>query len=63
MKNKVRQVVGVSNKLAMTQQIQLVIKLLQLNTVDLQREIDEKICRNWRWNFRTIYRQFVKKKS
>ena len=46
MKNKVRQVIGVSNKLAMTQQIQLVIKLLQLNTVDLQREIDEKILNN-----------------
>ncbi len=46
MTNKVKQVIGISNKLAMTQQIQLAIKLLQLNTADLQKEIDEKILSN-----------------
>ena len=43
---KVKQSVNLSNKVAMTQQIQLAIKLLQLNTLDLQKEIDEKLLSN-----------------
>ena len=43
---KTKQSLSVNNKLAMTQQIQLAIKLLQLNSIDLQKEIDEKILEN-----------------
>ena len=43
---KAKQRLSVNNKLAMTQQIQLAIKLLQLNSIDLQKEIDEKILEN-----------------
>ena len=43
---KVKQSINLSNKVAMTQQIQLAIKLLQLNTHDLQKEIDEKLLNN-----------------
>ena len=43
---KVKQSINLSNKVAMTQQIQLAIKLLQLNTQDLQKEIDEKLLNN-----------------
>ena len=43
---KVKQSINLSNKVAMTQQIQLAIKLLQLNTLDLQKEIDEKLLNN-----------------
>ena len=43
---KVKQSINLSNKVAMTQQIQLAIKLLQLNTLDLQKEIDEKLLSN-----------------
>ena len=43
---KIKQSVNLSNKVTMTQQIQLAIKLLQLNTHDLQKEIDEKLLNN-----------------
>ena len=43
---KGKQNLSLSNKLAMTLQVQLVIKLLQLNSLDLQKEIDEKILEN-----------------
>tara|TARA_B100000945_G_scaffold276698_1_gene241498 strand:+ start:707 stop:2071 length:1365 start_codon:yes stop_codon:yes gene_type:complete len=43
---KVKQSVNLANKVAMTQQIQLAIRLLQLNTHDLQKEIDEKLLNN-----------------
>ena len=43
---KVKQSINLANKVAMTQQIQLAIKLLQLNTIDLQKEIDEKLLNN-----------------
>ncbi len=43
---KVKQSVNLANKVAMTQQVQLAIKLLQLNTYDLQKEIDEKLLNN-----------------
>ena len=43
---KVKQSVNLANKVTMTQQIQLAIKLLQLNTHDLQKEIDEKLLSN-----------------
>ena len=43
---KVKQSLSVSIKLAMTQQIQLAIKLLQLNSIDLQKEIEDKILEN-----------------
>ena len=43
MNMKAKQRLSVNNKLAMTQQIQLAIKLLQLNSIDLQKEIDEII--------------------
>ena len=43
---KVKQSINLANKVAMTQQIQLAIKLLQLNTHDLQKEIDEKLLSN-----------------
>ena len=46
MNMKAKQRLSVNNKLAMTQQIQLSIKLLQLNSIDLQKEIDEKILEN-----------------
>ena len=46
MNMKAKQRLSVNNKLAMTQQIQLAIKLLQLNSIDLQKEIDEKILEN-----------------
>ena len=39
---KGKQSLSLNNKLTMTLQIQLAIKLLQLNSVDLQKEIDEK---------------------
>ncbi len=43
---KGKQSLSLNNKLAMTLQIQLAIKLLQLNSLDLQKEIDEKILEN-----------------
>ncbi|MBT3548671.1 MAG: RNA polymerase factor sigma-54 [Gammaproteobacteria bacterium] len=43
---KGKQSLSLNNKLSMTLQIQLAIKLLQLNSVDLQKEIDEKILEN-----------------
>ncbi|MDG2158845.1 MAG: RNA polymerase factor sigma-54 [Gammaproteobacteria bacterium] len=43
---KGKQSLSLNNKLTMTLQIQLAIKLLQLNSVDLQKEIDEKILEN-----------------
>ena len=46
MKIKGKQYLTLSNKLIMTTQIQLAIKLLQLNSLDLQKEIDEKIMTN-----------------
>ena len=46
MSTKVKQSINLANKVAMTQQIQLAIKLLQLNTHDLQKEIDEKLLSN-----------------
>ncbi|MBH44013.1 MAG: RNA polymerase sigma-54 factor [Gammaproteobacteria bacterium] len=46
MKIKNKQSLSITNKLAMTTQIQLAIKLLQLNSLDLQKEIDEQIISN-----------------
>ena len=46
MNMKVKQSISINNKLAMTLEIQLAIKLLQLNSLDLQKEIDEKILSN-----------------
>ena len=46
MNMKGKQSLSINNKLAMTLQIQLAIKLLQLNSLDLQKEIDEKILEN-----------------
>ena len=43
---KTKQNLSINNKLAMTQQIQLAIKLLQLNSIDLQKEIEDKILEN-----------------
>ena len=43
---KGKQSLSLNNKLAMTLQVQLAIKLLQLNSLDLQKEIDEKILEN-----------------
>jgi RNA polymerase sigma-54 factor len=43
---KTKQSLAITNKLAMTQQIQLAIKLLQLNSIDLQKEIEDKILEN-----------------
>ena len=43
---KGKQNLSLNNKLTMTLQIQLAIKLLQLNSLDLQKEIDEKILEN-----------------
>jgi len=43
---KSKQSLSINNKLAMTQQIQLAIKLLQLNSIDLQKEIEDKILEN-----------------
>ena len=43
---KTKQSLSINNKLAMTQQIQLAIKLLQLNSIDLQKEIEDKILEN-----------------
>ena len=43
---KGKQSLSLNNKLTMTLQIQLAIKLLQLNSLDLQKEIDEKILEN-----------------
>ena len=43
---KTKQNLSVNNKLAMTQQIQLAIKLLQLNSIDLQKEIEDRIIEN-----------------
>ena len=40
---KSKQNLSINNKLAITQQIQLAIKLLQLNSIDLQKEIEDKI--------------------
>ena len=40
---KGKQSLSLNNKLTMTLQIQLAIKLLQLNSVDLQKEIDESV--------------------
>ena len=46
MRMKGKQSITLTNKLVMTTQIQLAIKLLQLNSLDLQKEIDEKIMTN-----------------
>ena len=46
MKMKSKQSLILANKLVMTTQIQQAIKLLQLNSLDLQKEIDEKILTN-----------------
>ena len=46
MNTKGKQSLSLDNKLTMTLQIQLAIKLLQLNSLDLQKEIDEKILEN-----------------
>ena len=43
---KGKQNLSLNNKLTMTLQVQLAIKLLQLNSLDLQKEIDEKILEN-----------------
>ena len=43
---KIKQSINLSNKVVMTQQIQVAIKLLQLNTLDLRKEIDEKLLNN-----------------
>ena len=43
---KLKQNLSLNNKLAMTLQIQLAIKLLQLNSLELQKEIDEQILTN-----------------
>ena len=43
---KTKQNLSINNKLAMTQQIQLAIKLLQLNSIDLQKEIEDRIIEN-----------------
>ena len=43
---KFKQSLSLNNKLAMTLQIQLAIKLLQLNSLELQKEIDEQILVN-----------------
>ncbi len=42
----IKQKISLNNKLAMTLQIQLAIKLLQLNSIELQKEIDDKILSN-----------------
>jgi len=46
MKIKNKQSLSITNKLVMTTQIQLAIKLLQLNSIDLQKEIEEQIISN-----------------
>ena len=46
MNTKGKQSLSLNNKLTMTLQIQLAIKLLQLNSLDLQKEIDEQILEN-----------------
>ena len=46
MNTKGKQSLSLNNKLTITLQIQLAIKLLQLNSLDLQKEIDEKILEN-----------------
>ena len=46
MKIKGKQSLSLANKLVMTTQIQFAIKLLQLNSTELQKEIDEKIVAN-----------------
>ena len=43
---KIKQKISLNNKLAMTLQIQLAIRLLQLNSIELQKEIDDKILTN-----------------
>ena len=43
MKIKGKQSLSLANKLVMTTQIQFAIKLLQLNSTELQKEIDEKL--------------------
>ena len=43
---KGKQNLSLNNKLKMTLQTQLAIKLLQLNSLDLQKEVDEKILEN-----------------
>ena len=53
---KTKQSLSINNKLAMTQQIQLAIKLLQLNSIDLQKEIEDKILENpFATNFFVIF--------
>ena len=42
----IKQKISLNNKLAMTLQIKLAIKLLQLNSFELQKEIDDKILAN-----------------
>ena len=42
----IKQKISLNNKLAMTLQIKLAIKLLQLNSIELQKEIDDKILTN-----------------
>ena len=42
----IKQKISLNNKLAMTLQIKMAIKLLQLNSIELQKEIDDKILAN-----------------
>ena len=42
----IKQKISLNNKLAMTLQIKLAIKLIQLNSIELQKEIDDKILTN-----------------
>ena len=42
----IKQKISLNNKLAMTLQIKLAIKLLQLNSIELQKEIDDKVLTN-----------------
>ena len=46
MNTRGKQSLSLNNKLKMTLQIQLAIKLLQFNSLDLQKEIDEQILEN-----------------
>ena len=43
---KIKQNIALNNKLAMTLQIQFAIKLLQLNSVEIQKEVDDKLLSN-----------------
>ena len=44
--SNIKQKISLNNKLAMTLQIKLAIKLLQLNSIELQKEIDDKVLTN-----------------